>query len=432
MRRRDGVRSASGIEFTVSRRLLHLGLLLAAIAIVTFASRSWIAAAAMVPILGLLLWSLVETLLPLPVSASRSIDNDGRMLLDDRTEATVAFRSVPLPWNIELKDGIPEGLKRSDERTRPDRDRARFRYTLEALRRGAHTFTTARIVRRGWLGLVSRTAVLPVTTQVEVLPASAQNLRVQVRPRPPDRSGLATKTARPGSGDEFFALRPYRPGDDLGDINWKATARTGRIITNEYLPEEPPRYLVYVDTRSISHEEGQKDAFERSMEATGVLVEALFQARAHVGLVTLSSHCMFLAPSGGQGQLDRLRAMVQGCRPGDNGPLFMFMQASWGRIPMRTDAILITSDIYDPTLEDTLFSLRVRHGRTILLVPGFPMDDGEDLDTVSHRAAGAILNMEQQAMLARLAGLIDHAVQWPPDEPISITLARTGLIRGAR
>jgi tetratricopeptide (TPR) repeat protein len=39
----------------------------------------------------------------------------------------------------------------------------------------------------------------------------------------------------PGLGDEFFALRPYRAGDDVRRVHWRRVARTGRwvVVENE-------------------------------------------------------------------------------------------------------------------------------------------------------------------------------------------------------
>jgi uncharacterized protein (DUF58 family) len=38
---------------------------------------------------------------------------------------------------------------------------------------------------------------------------------------------------RVGSGDEFFGLRPYRPGDDLRRVHFRRSAKTGRLVTRE-------------------------------------------------------------------------------------------------------------------------------------------------------------------------------------------------------
>jgi hypothetical protein len=45
--------------------------------------------------------------------------------------------------------------------------------------------------------------------------------------------GGETPVGSPGIGTEFYEMREYQPGDDYRQINWKASARTGNLITNE-------------------------------------------------------------------------------------------------------------------------------------------------------------------------------------------------------
>jgi uncharacterized protein (DUF58 family) len=423
------------MEFTASRRLLHIGALLALVGFAAFIARDWVPAAAAVPLLGLLVFSLIEVVLPLPRAGARKVGTGDRMLLDDEVPVVVRFRTVPAPVNLELEDDVPEGLRRIPRSMKPVRATSQgteAEYMLGAIRRGTHQFETARVARRGWLGLFTRRVTLPVASEVQVLPASARNLGVRVRPRPPSRVGVTTHVVRRGPGDEFFALRQYQPGDSMGDVNWKASARMNRIITNEFLPEEPARYLLYVDARAHGHEANQQDVFERSLELSSILVEALVQARAQVGLVTLSFHSTFLTPGGGQGQLNRLRSMIQNCVPGQPAPIRDLVVTNLAHLPARAEAILVTSDIYDPTLRDAILALRARHGRVTAIAPGYPEPAGDDLDSIARRASAALLNAEQAAALAGLVGYAHRATQWPPDEPIAVTLARLGMTRGMR
>lgn len=46
---------------------------------------------------------------------------------------------------------------------------------------------------------------------------------------------------------EFDDLRPYVPGDDVRDIDWKATARSGTVLIKRFVSEKHHKILLVVD-----------------------------------------------------------------------------------------------------------------------------------------------------------------------------------------
>lgn len=92
----------------------------------------------------------------------------------------------------------------------------------------------------------------PVT--VTVLPAP------EAIPLPPDLDRYLAKSWRPKSGGGFsenHELRPYRPGDNLNQVHWKLTAKTGSLTIRE--PMIPERGLVLL-TMDLS---GTPDMLDR-------------------------------------------------------------------------------------------------------------------------------------------------------------------------
>ncbi len=415
-----------------SRRLLHVALVLGVVGTLAVGFESWIPAAATVPLAGVLVLALIEVLLPLPHSGTRRVELGDRMLANDESRVDVQLDGAVLPFNLRVEDGVPEGLDIVPGSVEPTRAAgaatAVSSYRVSARRRGDHAYDAVHVHRTSVLGLFERSDDVPLPGNVAVLPPSARHLRVQVRPRPPTRQGMPAKSMRRGPGDEFFALREYLPGDSLSDVNWKATARMNRVITNEYLPDEPPRYLIYVDTRASAAERGGEDVYERSLQLAAILAEALLDARSHVGLVLLSYHSQFVVPGGGANQLRRLRQMLLGAQPGYEASIHQLVLAGVAHLPSRADAVLITPNVYDASLSEAVSFLRARHGHCIVLAPGFPQRaTGDELDDAARRASAALLNAEQAAALAAIRPYADRAAQWPPGEPISVTLARLDM-----
>jgi uncharacterized protein (DUF58 family) len=414
-----------------TRRLLHMGALIATAIVTALWVEAWIPAAAAIPLLGLVLFAFFESVLPMPSRIERRMDVPPKLLVGDEVRFDVHATPAFLPQNIQLDEGLPEGLqiqkegRRAFESTRDGG--AVATYHAKPRRRGEYAFDPATLRRVSALGLFERAEPLFATTKITVLPTSAKQLGVRVRPRPPQRTSELSKSLRAGPGDEFFALREYLPGDSLSNVNWKASARMQRIITNEYLPQEPPRYLLYVDTRGTTAETGEVDAFERTLELAAILIDALLEARAHVGLVLLSFHSVFLVPQTGANQLRRLRQLIVDAKPGQEAPLLQLLYAGLPHLPARCDAILLTANAYDATLPQAVTFLRARHGQCSVIFPGFPEPQGKDLDTTVQRAAGVLLNTEQAAVLTALRPFATQVIQWPPDEAVAVTLSRLGM-----
>ncbi len=123
-----------------------------------------------------------------------------------------------------------------------------FRYRVR-VRRGVHTFEKVRVAYRDPFGFFSADTLVEVFTElvgVPILyeaqtPYSTRGTKITVGPLP---SPLI------GEGLEFHAVREYQPGDPLKIINWKATARTGRIMANEFESERKVNVIFVVDASS--------------------------------------------------------------------------------------------------------------------------------------------------------------------------------------
>lgn len=101
--------------------------------------------------------------------------------------------------------------------------------------------------------------------------------------------------ARAGVGDEFFALRPYREGDSLRSVAWKASARTpptppaagrgaGGLLVRETAATNPlvRRVELCLDLRGARDKLG----YERAVSAAAGVIEAAVQQRMLVSLRT--------------------------------------------------------------------------------------------------------------------------------------------------
>ena len=75
---------------------------------------------------------------------------------------------------------------------------------------------------------------------------------------------------------EFNDLRPYVPGDDVRDIDWKATARSGSVLIKRFISEKHHKILLVADAgRNMSalapSGEYKRDVAGHIMGAVGLI-----------------------------------------------------------------------------------------------------------------------------------------------------------------
>jgi len=103
----------------------------------------------------------------------------------------------------------------------------------------------------------------------------ARDVELVIYPRPepasdelhllPMNAGRMT-SARRGAGHDLHSLRDYQPQDDMRHIDWKATARTSRLMVREFTAEDERRVHIVLDTRVSALNEKKGDG-EKGLRA---------------------------------------------------------------------------------------------------------------------------------------------------------------------
>lgn len=95
------------------------------------------------------------------------------------------------------------------------------------------------------------------------------------------------KSIYTGNGLDFENLREYIPGDNIRDIDWKASARSKNLLVKQYIAEKKHNVLLVFDTgRSLlADTDAQETKKEVALNAGGTLAYLSAQNGDNVGAI---------------------------------------------------------------------------------------------------------------------------------------------------
>ena len=154
---------------------------------------------------------------------------------------------------------------------------------LTAGHRGVMTSAGLRVATRFPFGFFEKSRFFPMPHRYVVYPPTAEGAESA-----PSLAEVGTEqqTGRAGQGEEFYALRDHRPGDDARDIAWKVTARRDKIVVREY--ERPgTREVLFLVNNVIPPLTVARTELESAIEKVGALAQAYVDAGYAVGVASV-------------------------------------------------------------------------------------------------------------------------------------------------
>lgn len=168
-----------------------------------------------------------------------------------RTLPHTVSRGVPASFTVAATGTLALMIRQASP---PDIDLERqqaggtLRGHLIARRRGRHTFPPVAVEVTGPLGLASVHRTAGESAEVLAYP-DMRSARLMVLAVRRGRFGAPGRFSRGplGLGTDFESVRDYLPDDDIRQVNWRATARLGRPMSNQYRIEQDRDVVCLVD-----------------------------------------------------------------------------------------------------------------------------------------------------------------------------------------
>ncbi len=262
--------------------------------------------------------ALVVRAAPLRLEVSRSI-RPGRLAVDDPCQVVLRVRNVARVRSpvLALRDDVgPFGeasLQLAPLASGATRDAA---YVFPTHRRGMHTVGPLGVDIEDPFGLVRSSTVQPGVRTVIVLPRTWTLSPLPPAPGDEPERGIRALTSNSTVDEEFAALRPYQPGDDIRRIHWRSSARLGSPVVRQFDQPWQHRTTVLVDVRRSAHDE---DSFERTVSAAASVVMLAARRNELVRLITTGGSDSGFVPA--RDRLDELMDRFAELAPDSQGSL---------------------------------------------------------------------------------------------------------------
>lgn len=171
------------------------------------------------------------------------------------------------------------------------------------LRRGRAVLHRFSIASSFPFGLMRKTVIFAQRGQALVLPAPAPVSQFQAGAHAnASFAGLAS-TRVAGTGDEFFGVREYTPGDSPRLIAWKRSARGGELLVRQHAAPAPTKVMLVLELPPADVDDEQA---ERAVGVVCGLAERLDRAGHAVGLAVPGTG-LVRQPASGLRHLHRLQ-----------------------------------------------------------------------------------------------------------------------------
>lgn len=349
-----------------------------------------------------------------------------QLLEGDELMVRLTVRNLGEPIDLlQLRDTIPK-------EARIVRGRAAFplsldkgqtvhiEYVLVFDRRGRYDFGPLLVEWKDTLRLVASSKSYALAGTAQVLP-NIHNLRKSDLRPTKVRVHVGNVPSRLlGPGMEFYCLRDYVDGDELRRVNWKATAKRDRLITNDFNTERSGDVAIVLDARSELEEEAGV-LIDKEVEAAASMTHHFLGQRNRVGMISLGEVHEVVRLGYGRRHFHRI---VESLLKVQAGPL-----KSTASIPLAISRyfpanclLLVISLLEDEAIVRTVQSLSL-HGRDMIVLTLSPISlkAGALEGTEAAQLAVRLEQLKRENLVAELRRYC-RVVDWDPRSPLGDVL----------
>ncbi|MEM6263751.1 MAG: DUF58 domain-containing protein [Bacteroidota bacterium] len=254
------------------------------------------------------------------------------------------------PVMLEIIDEIPVQFQKRDflltTSLAPEEEKE-LEYLLRPTERGEYHFGALNVYARGPIGLVKRRYRFSSEQMVPTYPSYIQLRKFQLMAISNRLTDIGVKKVRRlGHTTEFEQIKEYVRGDDYRTVNWKATARTGKLMVNQFADEKSqPVYCLIDKSRNMKMPFEGLTLLDYAINASLVMSHIAMHKHDKAGLITFAEQISTRVPASNRpGHMSRIQEALYNQETrfleADYARLFSFLQL---KVPHRSLMLLFSN-----------------------------------------------------------------------------------------
>ncbi|MDG6907562.1 MAG: DUF58 domain-containing protein [Nitrososphaerota archaeon] len=366
--------------------------------------------------------------------------------IDEGKELEVTLTMVNrtmLRLSLEIFDSYPPFLRLVDGSNStlisvPSRGYTNLTYKLRLTSVGKQTFGTVHLILRDIAGLFFYERNVEVQTIVEVTPRIRELERGALATVSVSTYGGSLASTKKGEGTDFADIRQYTQGDPYKRVEWRATARTGRLMVRDFYAETQLNVMVLLDaTDTMSYGRAGETKLDFAIRSIASLVAYLSKRGDFLGITVFhgSGPATVIPLARGSVQTSLIMRLLGNITPGlstENALADGVKRAmALGKIKGRA-LIFVITDLDSKSDLSSLKQLVAMHHQVIVMSPFTPLFESHDIkgmDRMIYSIRTTHMYKERQVMLREAAALGVPVLDVGPDDLFSKLISKVEQLR---
>lgn len=198
------------------------------------------------------------------------------------------------PVTIDVIDELPEQLQIRNWKRKVElkgRVQKTIRWYLRPLQRGEYYFGNIHLFVATPLKLLSRRFTTEAAETIPVYPAFLQLRKYELYSGTTIQMESGSQRMRKiGQSMEFEQIKEYVSGDDIRTLNWKASARKGGLMVNNFMEERSQQVYCIIDKgRLMKMPFGGMTLLDYAINSCLLLSNVCLRKQDRVGVITFSN-----------------------------------------------------------------------------------------------------------------------------------------------